>query len=42
MADAEHDENNIPTIIVVSKDDNETPVKVATNPITGALIVEIG
>lgn len=41
MANAEKDDNNVSTIIAVSKDDNETPVNVAVNPDTGGVMVEI-
>lgn len=42
MADAEKDDNNVSTILAVSTDDGETPVNIAINPDTGAIIVEIG
>ena len=42
MAEAKRDKNNVPTVLVVSKDDLETPVNVAVEPTTGAVIVEIG
>ena len=41
MPEAEKDENNVSTIIAVSKDDSEIPVNVSTNSTTGAIIVEI-
>ena len=42
MADnAERDENRITTIICVSEIDLETPVTVAVNPSTGAVITEV-
>ena len=39
--EAQKDENNVSTILVVSSTDFETPVNVAVNPSTGAIIVEI-
>lgn len=43
MADnAERDDNNVTTLIGVSSVDYETPVTVAVNPTTHALIVTIG
>ena len=39
--EAQKDENNVSTILVVSSTDFETPVNVAVNPATGAIIVEI-
>lgn len=41
MADAERDENRVTTIIGVSSDDYETPVVVAVNPTTKAVVVEV-
>jgi len=43
MADnAERDENRVTTIIGVSSTDFETPVTIAVNPVSHALIVTIG
>ena len=42
MADAERDVNRVPTLIGVSNVDLITPAKVAVNPVTNAIIVEIG
>lgn len=41
MPDAQKDDNNVSTVLVVSKDDLKTPVNVAVEPTTGAIIVEI-
>lgn len=41
MADASRDSNRVTTIIGVSYADMTTPVPIAVNPITNALIVEI-
>jgi len=41
MAESERDENRITTIICVSSVDLATPVVVAVNPTTNAVIVEI-
>jgi hypothetical protein len=38
---ARHDANNKPTIIGVSSVDGETLVPIATDPITGALLIDI-
>ena len=42
MAEAERDENRVPTLIGVDKDDANVPTKIAVNPATGAIIVELG
>jgi hypothetical protein len=39
--DAPRDDNREPTVIGVSKVDMETPVPIAVNPTTGAVIVEV-
>lgn len=41
MADATRDENSQPVLIGVSSVDGETPIEIAVNPVTGALIVEV-
>ncbi len=41
MAESKRDENRITTLIGVSSVDGVTPVNVAVNPTTLALIVEI-
>lgn len=41
MAEAERDDNRVPTLIGVSSIDLTTPAKVAVNPITNAVIVEV-
>ena len=41
MADAERDENRIIAMIGVDKDDSEKTAKIAVNPVTLALIVEV-
>ena len=42
MTEARIDENFIATILAVSMLDLATPTLVAANPLTGAVIVEIG
>ena len=39
--DAEFDDNAEPTMIGVDKDDEDAPAKIAVNPATGAVIVEV-
>jgi len=41
MADAKRDDNRTPTLIGVSSVDLVTPAKVAVNPSTLAVIVEV-
>ena len=41
MSEAVRDENRVTAIIVVSMIDLATPVRVAVNPATNAVIVEI-
>jgi hypothetical protein len=42
MATAKRDQNRVPTLIGVSTTDDETPINVAVNPVTKALITESG
>ena len=42
MADAPRDDNFIAVILAVSMIDLATPSLIAVNPVTGAVIVEIG
>jgi len=42
MAEASFDDNYIRTIIAISMIDLATPVEIAVNPATGAVIVELG
>jgi len=41
MADSERDQNRVPTLIGVDKDDLTVPAKIAVNPVNNALIVEV-
>lgn len=41
MAQAKRDENNVVTLVGVSSADLSTPITVAVNPITNALIVKL-
>ena len=41
MANAIPDKNRVKTILAVSKVDKTTPVVIAVNPVTNAVIVEI-
>ena len=41
MAESKRDENKVTTIIGVDKDNTDVPTKIAVNPITGAVIVEV-
>jgi len=41
MAEAKHDNNRETTVIGVSSDDFETPIVIAVNPTTHALIVKV-
>ena len=38
---AQHDENDVPTLIGISSFDNVTPVAVAVDPINGRMLVEL-
>ena len=42
MAEAFRDENYVVTLLAVSMIDLATPVNIAVNPTTNAIIVEIG
>lgn len=42
MADASRDDNRVTVFLAVSMLDLATPVEVAVNPSTGAVIVELG
>jgi len=41
MANAKREENRVPTLIGTSSADGITPVLVAVNPLTGAIIVGV-
>ena len=41
MSNATLDENHVPVLIGVSSVDLETPIEVAVNPTTNAVIVEL-
>lgn len=40
MANANRDENNVPTLLGVSEDDGSTVIRVTANPINNALSVD--
>ena len=41
MTEAKKDENRVPTLVGVSNLDGTTPIPVAVNPTTKAVIIEI-
>lgn len=41
MANAERDDNYVTTILGVDENDLETPVNIAVNPVTGAVIIQL-